>query len=443
MIVRHPPPSFPNFWLPSQITIWYLLRVNLGNLDIIEAVMDNLPVGVFVKDASNDFRFVVWNKKQEEITQLPAATALGKTDEELFSKEAADVFHAMDKEVLDSGMLKKIPQESIRTKAGKRYLRTLKLPMNDPTTGRILLLGISEDITESVETQKELERLNERFDATNQELQETQNQLFQAEKLDSIGRLAAGVAHEVKNPLAMLLLGIDYLDGGVSEDDENIPVILKQMREGVTRADSIVRGLVDFSSQSALNRKKSRIRDVFNNTLLLVKHELVRSNVKLRLGIVDNLPSVYLDVPKFEQVLINLILNAIQAMADREQRELTITAQTEKLQNVDPDEGARTLRIFRDNDIVVVVRIQDNGTGIDPENIDKIFDPFFTTKATGDGTGLGLSITRKIVELHDGKLQLKNRADGADGTIAEITLPTRLANTAHIKSPKLKQDNPN
>ncbi len=414
--------------------------MNLGNVDIIEAVMDNLPVGVFVKDASDDFRFVVWNKKQEEITQMSAATALGKTDEQLFSKEAAELFRSIDEDVLNSGKLKKIPQESIRTKAGKRYLRTLKLPMNDPTTGRILLVGISEDITESVETQKELERLSERFNATSRELQETQNQLFQAEKLDSIGRLAAGVAHEVKNPLAMLLLGVDYLDGGIAEDDPNIPVILKQMREGVTRADSIVRGLVDFSSQSAIERKKTRIRDVFNSTLLLVKHELVRANVKLRLGIADGLPSVYLDVPKFEQVLINLILNAIQASGEQKKKEITITAQTERLKNVDPDEGARTLRTFRENDLVVVVRIQDNGTGIDPDNIDKIFDPFFTTKATGEGTGLGLSITRKIIELHDGKLQLKNRTDEVTGTIAEITLPTRLGNTANIKSPKSKTE---
>jgi len=398
----------------------------MEKLSIVESVLDNLPVAVFAKDATNGFRFILWNKKQEEVTTLRAEKALGKNDYDLFSQESADYFRSVDKAVIKRGSLMKVPEEIIETKNGREvHLRTVKIPVHDKETGRLLVVGISEDITEQVKAREQLERLNRHLVQANQELQQTQLQLIQAEKLESIGRLAAGVAHEVKNPLALLLLGVDYLSQGISPEDPNVEKILKQMRDAVDRADRIVRGLVDFSSQRSLTREPVQLGRVIDEVLLLVKHELTRSNTKVSVRIEKDLPHVYLDMSKFEQVLINLIINAVHAMNGVESKLLKIRARAELLENVVKNEGARKREVFRTGDRVVILEIIDNGHGIAPQDAGRLFDPFFTTKATGLGTGLGLSVARRIVELHGGELTLENRAK-EPGAVARLILPTKL-----------------
>lgn len=395
-------------------------------LSVVESVLDNLPVAVFVKDATDDFRFILWNKKQEEVTTLKAERALGKTDYDLFSEESADYFRSVDKAVIKRGKLLKVPEEIIETKRGREvHLRTVKIPVTDEESGSTLVVGISEDITEQVKSHEQLANLNRNLVATNRELQNTQLQLIQAEKLESIGRLAAGVAHEVKNPLALLLLGVDYLGQGIDPDDPNIEKILKQMREAVDRADRIVRGLVDFSSQRSLSREPVKLNAVIDEVLLLTKHELTRSNTRVSVHVPRDLPPVFLDLSKFEQVLINLIINAVHAMGKTEKPHLEIRAREESLESVVKNEGARKLEVFRAGDTVVILELFDNGTGIPNKDSNRVFDPFFTTKATGVGTGLGLSVARKIVDLHGGELSLTNRED-EKGAVARLILRTKL-----------------
>lgn len=406
---------------------------------IVESVLDNLPVAVFAKDATNGFKFVLWNKKQEEVTTIRAEKGLGKNDYDLFSEESADYFRQVDLAVIKRDSLMQVPEEIIETKNGREvHLRTIKIPVHDKETGRVLVVGISEDITEQVKSREQLERLNRHLVQANQELQKTQMQLIQAEKLESIGRLAAGVAHEVKNPLAMLLLGVDYLSQGIDPGDPNIEKILKQMRGAVERADRIVRGLVDFSSQRALSREATRLNRVIDEVLLLVKHELTRANVQVEVDLEGDLPHVYLDMSKFEQVLINLIINAVHAMSDSPAKALRIRAWSESLETVVKNEGARKREVFRIGDRVVVLEIRDNGSGIAPTDAGRLFDPFFTTKATGVGTGLGLSVARRIVELHGGELTLENHGDGP-GAVARLILPTKLE-TAKISVSAQKTD---
>ncbi len=393
---------------------------------IVESVLDNLPVAVFAKDSTDDFRFVLWNKKQEEVTTLRAAKALGRNDYDLFSQESADYFRSVDKAVIKRGKLMKVPEEIIETKNGREvHLRTVKIPVHDKETGRLLVVGISEDITEQVRSREQLELLNSHLVATNKELQQTQMQLIQAEKLESIGRLAAGVAHEVKNPLALLLLGVDYLSQGIDPGDANVATILEQMRGAVDRADRIVRGLVDFSSQRSLMREATDLRGIIDEVLLLIKHELTRSTTCVTIKIDKDLPMVFLDMSKFEQVLINLIINAVHAMADSSSRHIKIQARADSLEDVTKNEGARTREVLRSGDRVVILEIIDNGCGIAPSDSGRLFDPFFTTKATGLGTGLGLSVARRIVELHGGQLSLRNRTRER-GAIARVILPTKL-----------------
>ena len=149
----------------------------------LEAVIDNLPVALFAKDVSDDFRFVLWNKKQEEITTIRKEKALGKTDFDIFSEDSAEYFREIDKSVLKRGKLVDVPEEIVDTvKGGEIWLHTVKVPIEDKVTGRSLLIGISEDITERVEARAQLEKLNRNLTEKNKELREIQLQLIQAEK---------------------------------------------------------------------------------------------------------------------------------------------------------------------------------------------------------------------------------------------------------------------
>ncbi len=396
----------------------------MSRSSLVESVLDNLPVAVFAKDATDDFRFVLWNQKQEVITGLQAEKAVGRNDYDLFSKESADYFRDVDKAVLKKGKPLEVPDEVVETALGEIHMKTVKIPVVDSETGRLLVVGISEDITERVKAREQLEKMNKDLSKTNQELQDTQMQLIQAEKLESIGRLAAGVAHEVKNPLAMLLLGVDYLSKDLDPEDPNIDEILIQMKDAIHRADRIVRGLVDFSSNRSLTKEETTVTSLVEEVLLLVRHEITKASVKITEDVSEDLPPVYLDTSKFQQVMINLIMNAVHAMAETEKPTLKISAKAMSLEEVEKNQGARTYKVFRKGDLVVVLEIRDNGSGISDANVAKLFDPFFTTKATGVGTGLGLSVVRKIVELHNGEISLNNRKNN-QGAIVQIILPTR------------------
>ncbi|MFK5920837.1 MAG: ATP-binding protein [Verrucomicrobiota bacterium] len=392
----------------------------------LEAVIDNLPVGLFAKDASDGFRFVLWNKKQEEITSIPCEQALGKNDHELFSPDSAAYFRQVDELVIARKRKFEVSEEIVDTpESGEVWLHTIKVPIDDVEGQRTLVVGISEDITEQVHASEQLAALNENLTEANQELKTTQLQLIQAEKMESVGRLAAGVAHEVKNPLALLLLGVEYLSGGIDPCDPNVEEILKEMREAVERADKIIRGLVDFSSQRQLEMEPTQLCDLVEHSLLLVRHELKKDNIEVVTRFEKDLPDLKLDSAKFEQVLVNLLINAVHAMEDTVKPKLEIILSSAKLEGVERDEGLRTADHLRNGDEVVLLKLKDNGGGISEENLQKIFDPFFTTKSTGIGTGLGLSVVRKIVELHNGGIDVRNRLLGGVQITITLKAPTR------------------
>jgi PAS domain S-box-containing protein len=388
---------------------------------ILGDILDNLPVALFAKDASDDYRFVLWNKKQEDVTTIPREKALGKNDMDLFSAESARYFREIDEAVVRRGKLFEIPEEIVDTQAGGEvYLRTVKVPV--VREDRVILVGISEDITERVRGKEQLMLLNKNLSEKNKELELTQQQLFQAEKLESIGRLAAGVAHEVKNPLALLLLGVDYLSSGIDPADPNIDVILKEMRYAIERADKIVRGLLDFSSDRQIQKESADPVELFERALVLIRHELNLRSVAIEKSFSSDGLKVKVDQGKFEQVLINLLMNAIHAIGSVENPSLKLTIRVDSLTEVARNEGDRTVAHFRKGDKVVIFQIIDNGCGIKEEDLPRVFDPFFTTKATGVGTGLGLSVVRKIVELHQGRISIQNRRTES-GVIVQIALP--------------------
>ena len=256
-----------------------------------------------------------------------------------------------------------------------------------------------------------------------EELRSMQMQLIQAEKADSVGRLAVGVAHEVKNPLAMIQLGIDYLSAGVDPEDPNVSKILESMRTAVSRADEIVRGLLDFASDRKMSLVPADINSVIEEAMVLVEIRTKGLVIEVVKDLGEDLPKVRIDESKMMQVLVNVLFNAIQAMAGNNSDRapvLGISTYFTKLVGIERDEGTRSSTKLRTGDDVVVLEITDTGCGIQRDILERVFDPFFTTKPTGSGTGLGLTVVRRIVELHDGLIELVNRKDG--GLKATITL---------------------
>ncbi len=270
-----------------------------------------------------------------------------------------------------------------------------------------------------VNTQEELkleqERTEELLEKRTSELRETQIQLFQAEKMDTIGMLSSGIAHEVKNPLAVIQLGINYLQKTL-QGDESIDDIIQDMDSAVYRADSVIKELVNFSASKQLKLEKQNLNPIINESLLLVKHELAKNNINVEKKLKVNLPLVELDQNKLQQVFINLFMNAISAMGTK--GTLRIRSYKAAIENVLGEHDLDISGQFRLTKNVVIIEIEDTGSGIKPEDKNKIFEPFFTTKNAGVGTGLGLTVTENIVRLHNAHIEIKNRKE--KGAIASL-----------------------
>jgi PAS domain S-box-containing protein len=303
----------------------------------------------------------------------------------------------------------------------ERWIRNTTVPRKDAQGRLVAYDGLVYDITERKQAEERLTRAHaelkaneevlkktlEELKSANQQLKQTQLQLIQAARLESVGALAAGVAHEVKNPLQTILMGLDYLVPNCPAANENIAMVLSDMRDAVTRANTIIRGLLQLSAQTDFEMKVEDLNASTRRALRLVNAQVIASKVTVVRKLDPHLPRVKIDRGKIEQVFINLFLNALQAMSPG--GVLTVTTRAGRLGD-DLTLSETASRPFSRGDRVVVVQVQDTGTGITPANLPKVFDPFFTTKPVGVGTGLGLSVVKKIVDLHRGAIDIQNAA---------------------------------
>jgi signal transduction histidine kinase len=255
---------------------------------------------------------------------------------------------------------------------------------------------------------KRLRQTNQQLLRAHEELKSAQMKLIQTAKLESIGRLAAGLAHEVKNPLAVIQLGVDYLTSTTKADASRDTVeTIQEMADAVQRADKVIKGLLNFSRSEKLALVSMDLNSVIEESLVLVRHEFTKHNISLEKNLAGGLPQVGLDQGKVKQVFINMFMNAIQAMGS---------------------DGSLSVKTFRQPagtgfaNESAVVQIEDTGSGIPEDKLDKLFEPFFTTKPVGSGTGLGLSVSKNIIELHGGTIKIGNRTD-ARGAAVTITFP--------------------
>ncbi len=269
----------------------------------------------------------------------------------------------------------------------------------------------------------EMQRLTDRLRSATEELKTTQKQLIQSEKAESLGRLASSVAHEVKNPLGVIQMGLDFLAGQLPNAGNEINRTLDLMQDAVTRADSVIHDMLDFSRSDERPLEHCDVNNIIQITVRMLKHEIDRQKMTLHLELANTPLWARCDRNGIEQVLINLVMNALQAM----EKGKGLTIRTKEGQAPEPphNPGTRELSNIRTGEQVVIIEVQDQGTGIPDEIMTRVFDPFFTTKPTGEGTGLGLSVCRNIIELHRGRLRVTNIKE-PHGLLVSIILKAEL-----------------
>jgi signal transduction histidine kinase len=268
------------------------------------------------------------------------------------------------------------------------------------------------------EIRQKLENNLEKLQLVHAKLKETQGQLIQAEKINAIGQLASGVAHEVKNPLAIIMQGINYLEDKISPEQKDIYEILGMIKDSIKRADNIIQSLLEFSRARALSLEPCDINSVLESALNLLRQSLKFDHIEIIKDIKKDILKVSVDKNKMEQVFINLLLNAIQAMPAGGR--IIIRSYDTQLEETKNGVGKRKEDSFGVGEKAVLVEIEDTGEGISEENLKRIFDPFFTTKGPKEGTGLGLSVTRNIIIMHKGLIEAKSQV--GKGTKVTITL---------------------
>lgn len=385
----------------------------------IQDIVDNSPAVISLKGL--DGRYLLINQQFERLFHVKREKILGKDDYAIFEEDAADDFRENDVLVVEEGAPIQV-EEKVPHDDGTHTYVSLKFPLRD-LAGDIYAVGaVATDITDRKRHEEALRKLNDDLMSANTDLRSAQEQLIHAEKMESVGRLAAGVAHEVKNPLAMIGMGLEIV-ARRAKDDEKMFSAVERMRRGVERAKEIIKGMVDFSSAHQLKLEECEINEVVREALSLANFQLAKGGVEVEEDFTMDLPAVSLDATKVEQVLLNLLINAMHAMG--EGGTITVRTRTGIIEGVERNEGVRTGVQMKNGERYVAVDIEDSGDGLDEKKMAKIFDPFYTTKATGVGTGLGLSVAQKIVELHQGMLEIANREEG--GARATVTFKPSLA----------------
>ncbi len=275
---------------------------------------------------------------------------------------------------------------------------------------RVRTAELARTNTELSDSQRDVLRTFSDLQKSHVELKATQLQLIQAAKMESVGQLAAGVAHEVKNPLMTITMGLDYLDQTPQAREQELGGVLKDMRDAAERSGAVINELLNFSAPGKLNLQMENLNSIIEQSLGLVKHELIKRQIAVVRDLQESLPRILLDRNKMEQVFVNGLINAAQAMPGG--GTVTVRTYSSPAEMTSRAPGENIVQAGQQSDIRVTAEIEDSGIGIAEEDLARVFDPFFTTKKPGKGSGLGLSIVHQIVQLHGGMVKLSNREEG-------------------------------
>ncbi|HEV8149794.1 MAG TPA: ATP-binding protein [Gemmatimonadales bacterium] len=329
-------------------------------------IIDSLPVGLYVID--RDYRIQVWNRKRETGTQgLRRSEVMGRQVFEVLTRQPAAQLRAEFDRVFRAGEVQQLEIE-VESLEATRYYRISRIPMRLDAEVITHIITIGEDVTEA---------------------REVQLRILQSEKLAAVGQLAAGVMHEINNPLATIGACVAAIEARLGQSaDSTVREYLEIIDKEVDRCTRIVDGLLDFSRpKEAAPKQPVAVNALVEQTLFLLKHHQRFRRIDVARELADGLPPVLVNDEQMIQVLMALMLNGVDAMDDG--GVLTVRTKENPHRN---DE--------------VVIEVADTGHGIPPADLPKIFEPFYTTKPPGRGTGLGLSICYGIVEQHLGRIEV-------------------------------------
>ncbi|MEH2198170.1 hybrid sensor histidine kinase/response regulator [Nostoc sp.] len=402
---------------------------------LMRLVFDTIPHWVGWKDINSVY--LGCNQSLATVLNLSSPDEIaGKTDYDLqTSKEESDWFVMCDRRVIESGQAElHIIEQWQREDGQQTWMDTSKMPLRDAKGNIFGILSVTEDITERHQAQEELKQQKQNLEQALAELQHTQVQLVQSEKMSALGNLVAGVAHEINNPIGFLggniQPALDYIkdifglvdlyqqkypnpDAEIQDEiaaidldyiREDLPKLVGSMREGVKRIRDISTSLRTFSRADSDRPIACNIHDGIESTILILKHRLKASESRPEIQVIKEygqIPLVECFAGQLNQVFINILANAIEAL-----EESNIGRSFEEIQT---NPNWITISTQASDSKQVIISIKDNGLGMSEEIKQKIFDHLFTTKSVGKGTGLGLAIARQIiVEKHGGSITVNS-----------------------------------
>jgi PAS domain S-box-containing protein len=371
------------------------------------AIMDSLDVGIIFVDENNDIIFV--NKSAEKIRQMKSEERVGTSILDCHLGRMADkVLEVMNTFKQDHNSTR---HKVIKTQ-GKYFDNTYNVVKAEDSQylGVVLL---SQDITEKKMLEEKLQKYNEELEQKVRErteeiesayhkLQIAQQQLIQSEKMAAIGQFVAGLAHEINNPLD----GIQNCLQAILTEPANLEQTKNYSElslEGLYKIEMLVKKLLSYARNHTLEKSEVDINSILRDILSLTSLKLKNKNIKIQEELSADAPLIYGDHHYLEQVFVNLILNASDAMSDG---------------------GTLTVRTTCNSEGFVTIKVIDTGYGISKENLNRIFDPFFTTKYKSNGTGLGLYLAYGFIMQHNGKISVKSKE--GKGTEFTVILPINL-----------------
>jgi two-component system, NtrC family, sensor kinase len=375
-------------------------RPAVGVRDHLEQIVDQANVLVVATDLAG--RVTVWNRAMARLTGFPRATVVGRELLPWLSEAGMPELAQIMRQVADGG---DVPNCEVRlpSVSGTVAHAAFNVAPVRAEGGRLsAALAVGQDVTA---------------------LRVLQNQVIHAEKLATVGQIAAGVAHEINNPLTSIQACVEAVlhkaslavEGRVPNQIEPVDLErLKRIQDGVERIRRFTHDLVGYARPSRVEVERLDLNEVVEHALSFCEHIFVEAKATLDRDLASNLPPVRAVRDQVMQVVTNLVTNAAQALGTKG--------------------GTIRVRTFHDGEAAVGLAVTDTGSGIREEHRASIFDPFFTTKPAGSGTGLGLSVVRNIVYAHGGQITFQSKL--GSGTTFVVTLPVSHPQSHNIEGEK-------
>ena len=378
--------------------------------ELLDAVIENIPDMVFLKDTADDHRFLLINRAGEELLGRGREEIIGQRDQNLVPDEQAEAFLAADRAVISSGRIKVAPSERISTPRGLRLLETRRIPIFDEEGAARFLLGISRDVTD----QRSLE-----------------SQLRQSQRMEAVGQLTGGIAHDFNNLLAILLGNAELLQERLASDPESTELV-EEILGASDRGGDLVRRLLAFARKQHLDAEPVDLNQRLPEIVGLLRRSL-GERVRIQTAPAEALWPALIDPTQVDDAILNLAINARDAMPNGGM--LTI-----ETANVRLDEAYASQHVEVSAGDYVMLAVSDSGSGMPPEVVARAFEPFFTTKEMERGTGLGLSQVYGWVKQSGGHVKIYSEV--GHGTTVKLYLPRAADEAAEAAAARAEETAP-